>query len=163
MRRLECRQRTNSDVWILFEFTTWLVSFPDFFIFLRHYSVIGKQLLFANKTNRLRWAVLGLSQDEDWIDLFENFSVNSLKGDLSNAITINPPLFSLVNSFKFGPNDNWVSQRSANTRTYLPPTSCPNPCCLFTQGCESESLLIRIWIHFSLNADPELDPAPAVY
>jgi hypothetical protein len=32
--------------------------------------------------------------------LFENFSVNSLKGDLSNPITFNPPLFSLVNTFK---------------------------------------------------------------
>ncbi len=32
--------------------------------------------------------------------MFENFSVNSLKGDLSNAITFNPPLFSLVNTFK---------------------------------------------------------------
>ncbi len=72
----------------------------NFFIFLRHYSVIGKQLLFANNRNRIRWAVLGLSQDEDWIDLFENFSMNSLKGDLSNAITFNPPLFSLVSSFK---------------------------------------------------------------
>jgi hypothetical protein len=32
--------------------------------------------------------------------LFENFSVNSLKGDLSNDITDNPPLFSLVSTFK---------------------------------------------------------------
>ncbi len=100
MRRLDCRQGTNSDVWILFEFTTWLVSFPDFFTFLRHYSVIGKQLLFANNRNRIRWAVFGLPQDEDWIDSFEKFSLNTLKGDLSNAITFNPPLFSLVNTFK---------------------------------------------------------------
>jgi hypothetical protein len=35
-----------------------------------------------------------------WTDLFENLSVNSLKGDLSNATTVNPPLFSLVNTFK---------------------------------------------------------------
>jgi hypothetical protein len=56
--------------------------------------------LFANNRNRIRWAVLGLSQDEHWKDLFENFSVNSLNGDLSNAITFNPPLFSLVNTFK---------------------------------------------------------------
>jgi hypothetical protein len=33
--------------------------------------------------------------------LFENFSENSLKGDLSNAANSNPPLFSLVNTFKF--------------------------------------------------------------
>ncbi len=31
---------------------------------------------------------------------FENFRENSLKGDLSNDITLNPPLFSLVNTFK---------------------------------------------------------------
>ncbi len=33
-------------------------------------------------------------------DLFENYSENSLKGDLSNDTTVNPPLFSLVNTFK---------------------------------------------------------------
>jgi hypothetical protein len=33
--------------------------------------------------------------------LFENLSEISLKGDLSNATTFNPPLFSLVNTFKF--------------------------------------------------------------
>jgi hypothetical protein len=32
--------------------------------------------------------------------LFENLSVNSLKGDLLNATTFKPPLFSLVNTFK---------------------------------------------------------------
>ena len=32
--------------------------------------------------------------------LFENLSEISLKGDLSNATTFNPPLFSLVNTFK---------------------------------------------------------------
>jgi hypothetical protein len=32
--------------------------------------------------------------------LFENLSVNNLKGDLSNATTFKPPLFSLVNTFK---------------------------------------------------------------
>jgi hypothetical protein len=31
--------------------------------------------------------------------LFENLSVNSLKGDLSNATTFKPHLFSLVNAF----------------------------------------------------------------
>jgi hypothetical protein len=35
-------------------------------------------------------------------DLYENLSVNSLKGDLMNATTFNPPLFSLVNTFKAG-------------------------------------------------------------
>jgi hypothetical protein len=32
--------------------------------------------------------------------LVENLSVNSLKGDLSNATTFNPPLFPLDNTFK---------------------------------------------------------------
>ncbi len=66
----------------------------------RHYSVIGKQLLFANNRNRVRWVFLCLSQDEACTDLFENFSENSLKGDLSSNTTLNPSLFSLVNTFK---------------------------------------------------------------
>jgi len=44
--------------------------------------------------------VLCLSQDGACTDSFENFRDNSLKGGLSNDITINPPLFSLVNTFK---------------------------------------------------------------
>jgi hypothetical protein len=35
--------------------------------------------------------------------LFENFSENNLKGDLSNVTTDNPTLFSLVNTFKQRP------------------------------------------------------------
>ena len=31
----------------------------------------------------------------------ENFSENNLKGDLSNDITHNPPLFSLVNTYLY--------------------------------------------------------------
>jgi hypothetical protein len=34
------------------------------------------------------------------IDLFEDHSENSLKGGLSKDTTVNPPLFSLVNTFK---------------------------------------------------------------
>ncbi len=83
-----------------FELSTWLASFPDFFIHLRLYSAIGKQLLFSNNRNRVRWAVLDLSQGEHKTDLFENFSVKGLKRDLSNNITVNPPLFALVNTFK---------------------------------------------------------------
>jgi hypothetical protein len=67
----------------MFEFTTWNASFPDFFISLRHYTVIGKQLLLSNDRNRVRGAVLGLS-----------------KLDLSNDTTTNRPLFSLANTFK---------------------------------------------------------------
>ncbi len=95
------------DVWsfgkepiAMFEFTTWHASFPDFFISLRHYTVIGKQLLLSNDRNRVRCAVLGLSQDGACTDLFENLSVNSIKGDLSNATTFKLPLFSLDNTFK---------------------------------------------------------------
>ena len=44
--------------------------------------------------------VLCLSQDGACTDSFENFRENNLKGDLSNDITLNHPLFSLVNTFK---------------------------------------------------------------
>jgi hypothetical protein len=44
--------------------------------------------------------VLCLSQDGACTDFFENFRDNSLKGGLSNATTFNPPLFSLVDTFK---------------------------------------------------------------
>ncbi len=66
----------------------------------RHYSVIGKQLYFANNRNRVCGAVLCLSQDGACTNLFTNFSENSLKGYLSNDTTLNPLLFSLVNTFK---------------------------------------------------------------
>ncbi len=82
------------------------------FIQLRRYTVIWKQLLFANDRNRVRGAVLGLSQDGACTDLFENLSVNSLKGDLSNATTFKPPLFSLVNTFyKVNRMDNRLTIR----------------------------------------------------
>ncbi len=45
--------------------------------------------MFANNRNRVRCAVLGPSQDGASADLFENLSVNNLKGDLSNATTVN--------------------------------------------------------------------------
>ncbi len=65
-----------------------------------HYADTGIQLLFANNRNRVRGAVLGLLQDGACTDFFENLSVNSLKGDLSNDTTFKPSLFSLVNTFK---------------------------------------------------------------
>jgi hypothetical protein len=43
--------------------------------------------------------VLCLSQDGACTDSVENFREKSLKGDLSNDIILNPPLFSLVNTF----------------------------------------------------------------
>jgi hypothetical protein len=66
----------------------------------RHYAVICKQLLNANDINRVRWVVLELLQDGACTDFFENLRENSLKRDLSNATTFNPPLFSLVDTFK---------------------------------------------------------------
>ncbi len=80
--------------------TTWHASFPDFFIKLQHNTAIGKQFLISNDRKSVRWLVLGLPQDRDCTDLAENLSENNLKGDLSNAATFNPPLFSLVNTFK---------------------------------------------------------------
>ncbi len=65
-----------------------------------HYSVIENQLKFANNRNRVRGAVLCLSQDGACTNLFENFREYSLKRDLSNDTTDNPSLFSLVNTFK---------------------------------------------------------------
>ncbi len=91
---MECRQSINSDVWIYHV----AYKFPGFFISLRCYTVIGKQLLISNdKQGSL--SVLGFSQDGACTDLLENLSVNSLKGVLSNVTTFNPPLFSLVNTF----------------------------------------------------------------
>jgi hypothetical protein len=78
----------------------------------RHNAVICKQLLISNDRNRVRWVVLGLSEDGGCADLSENLSVNSLKGDLSNATISNPPFFSLVNTFSdnlfniFQPSEN---------------------------------------------------------
>jgi hypothetical protein len=63
-------------------------------------SDVGKQLLIANDRNRVRWLVLVLLQDGACMDLYENRSENSLKGDPLNDTTLNPPLFSLVNTFK---------------------------------------------------------------
>jgi hypothetical protein len=63
------------------------------------YAVICKQLLISNDRNMVRWVVLGLPQAGACTDLLENLSEISLKGDLSNATTFNPPHFSSVNTF----------------------------------------------------------------
>jgi hypothetical protein len=94
-------------------------KFPGFFISLRRYTVIGNQLLISNDRNRVRRVVLGLSQDGACTDLLENLSVNSLKRDLSNALTFNPPLFSLVNTFK--------GRSVAIFSEAHPPPSCDSP------------------------------------
>jgi hypothetical protein len=76
-----------------------------FFIKLRRYTAIWKQLLIANDTKRVPRAAQGLSQDGACTDSFENFRENSLKGDLSNNITLNTPLYSLVNTFNNNKNE----------------------------------------------------------
>ena len=48
---------------------------------------------------------IALSQDGVCTDFFENFSVNSWKRDLSIDTTFNPPLSSLVNTFRSLPGD----------------------------------------------------------
>ncbi len=59
------------------------------------------QVLISNDKNRVRKAILGLSQNGACTNLFENFCDNCLKRDLSDDTTFSPPLFSLVNTLKF--------------------------------------------------------------
>ncbi len=75
---------------VLFEWSTWLASFPDFFINHPHFAVNWKQLLRLNNRN----SSLGLSQDGVCTDLCENFVVNSLKRDLSTDDSLSIHLFS---------------------------------------------------------------------
>ncbi len=122
MRRLECRQRTNSDVWIHHV----ACKFPGFLISLLHFTVIGNQLFISNDRNRVRWVVLGLLQDGACTDLVENLGVNSLKGDLSNTTTFNTPLFSLANTFNDGVWYLLVSATSLQCQ-WAPPLWCTVP------------------------------------
>ncbi len=55
--------------------------------------------------------VLYLSHDGACTDSFENFREIIFKGALSNAITLNPPLFSLVNTFKIQNQENANKQQ----------------------------------------------------
>ncbi len=48
------------------------------------------------------------------LNLFENFSEKSLKVDLMNDTTDNPPLFSLVNTLK-----QWIPRFTARDRVHL--------------------------------------------
>ncbi len=80
----------------LFQWSVWCEKC----VTARHDAVICKQLLISNDRNRVSWVVLGLSEDGACTELSENLSMNSLKGDLSNATTSKPPFFSLVNTFK---------------------------------------------------------------
>jgi hypothetical protein len=58
-------------------------------------------IIYFNRQNRVRCVVLGLLQDGACTVFFENLRENTLKGDLSNATTFKPPLFSLVDTFKY--------------------------------------------------------------
>jgi hypothetical protein len=96
MRRLECRQRNNSDIWIhhvackfhgFFHKAPTLYRYLEAIIACKWYKQ-GSQSSSRPLTGR------GLHRF-----FFENFRENILKGDLSNYITLNPPLFSLVSTF----------------------------------------------------------------
>ncbi len=50
--------------------------------------------------------------------MFDNFSVNSLQSDLSNDTTVNPPLFSLVNTFKASVHINNITHPYTYTYEY---------------------------------------------
>ncbi len=57
--------------------------------------------------------VLCRSQDGACTGFFENFRDNSFKGGLSKDITLNPPLFSLVNTFKLTNLDEYMELLAA--------------------------------------------------
>ncbi len=50
----------------------------------RHFAVIGKQLWISNERNRVRWTVLGPSQEGVCTDSVENFSMKSSQRQQSN-------------------------------------------------------------------------------
>jgi hypothetical protein len=63
--------------------------------------------------------VLCLSHDGACTDSFENFRGISLKRDLLNDITLNPSLFSLINTFKGPPEEvslYWLITNEKNDR-----------------------------------------------
>jgi len=86
---------------------------------------VCKQLSYSYNRNRVRWALVGLSQDGVYTDLFEHLSVNSLMRDLSNQYTtFNPPCFSLFNTFNayYGVTivPHCASQISHKWKKYIP-------------------------------------------
>jgi hypothetical protein len=86
------------------EFTTWHASFPDFFhkpptLTLYRYWKTIIDFKWQKQGSRSSFRPLtgcGLQ----CTNCFENFREISLKRDLSNDTTANPPLFSWVNPFK---------------------------------------------------------------
>jgi hypothetical protein len=125
----------------MFEFTTWHASFPDFLISLWHYTVIGKHFLISNGRNRVRWVILGLLQDGACTILFANLSVNSLKGDLSNDTTFNPPLFSLVYTFNYISHDKFLERHA-----FVLLLSYSPDICIVQRSVWTASSLGGIWV-----------------
>ncbi len=81
-------------IFAIFELTTWHASFPDFF-----HKVIGSNYCLQMIQTGFVEQFYASHRMGPAPNLFENFSENNLKGDLSNDTTDNPPLFSLVNTF----------------------------------------------------------------
>ncbi len=54
-------------------------QFPEYFHKPRNYAVNWKQLLYSNKSNTLRWVVLGLLQDGVCTDFIENLRREYIK------------------------------------------------------------------------------------
>ncbi len=76
------------------------------------------------------------------IDLFEDHSENSLKGGLSKDTTVNPPLFSLVNTFKpaFAKRDKkqtMIDLREEPRQTGLKTSSFPPHKAFYTAGSDN--------------------------
>jgi hypothetical protein len=99
----------------MFESTTCHASFLDFFINLRRYTFIGKQLNIDFKWQK-QDSLSSFRPLTGWgacTNFFENFRESSLKRDLSNDTTVSPPPFSLVNTFK---RDAWPALRITSER-----------------------------------------------
>ncbi len=125
----------------MFQISVWCEKW----VAARRNSVIGNQLLFANNRNMIRWVVLCLSHDGACTDSFDNFREISLTGDLSNDITLNPPLFSLPIPLRSGtdnadhrvyrvPGLSLQSSELAPPAPSLPSECCPPPPLWFRRG-----------------------------
>ncbi len=85
-------------------------------------------------------------------DLFENLSVNSLKGDLSNATTFKLPLFSVDNTFKYCINVFWLNQSLvySTLSTQIAPNYLSGSYALWSLKYEYTSMRIFLFI-FCIN------------
>ncbi len=96
-----CTENMNINVWI--EHVAW--TFPGFIheppTPCRSFQTV-RNCIQVIETAFTEWIVLALSQAGVCTDLFENFSMNSLKRDPSIDTTFNSALFSLGNTFQLG-------------------------------------------------------------